>query len=251
MKSLKDPQFCSRQPLYRSPMQPGNTGLHRALLVERCHVTVTAPARVTTSRKWAPTLHLCPVKMLHQELRCSFPEDGSWFVKFCVFFFGAKLLQHQNVPGSHKSKVFSTCAREVPCTCHPRAVQHATQRSGKTCWRFLLVEHTFQDGRLEVSPVLGVAQRMCDEGVCTGQKTFASENFLHPIWCLLPKLSARRTFSPRGKSWAQFVHPWHSVPPGSLQPPGWWSRRQLHHPLPKHWGLGVRDDDLHHSFWVS
>ena len=141
-------------------------------------------ARVTASRKWAPEpCTFCPVKMLQQELRCSFPEDGSWFVKFlCIFLWGKIVAASKRAwKTTTNQRCLKTYARGVPCTCHPRAVQHATQRSGKTCWRFLLVEHTFQDGRLEASPVLGVAQGMCDEGVCTAQKTFASSFFWHII----------------------------------------------------------------------
>ena len=122
------------------------------------------------------------------------------------FSLGQNYCSIQNVPG-YKSMVFSSCARGVPCTCHPRAVQRATQRSGKTCWRVLLVEHTFQDGRLEASPVLGVAQRMCDEGVVHWAETICKFIFLHiKLMSTSKAFQLRRTFSPRGKSGAQFLH---------------------------------------------
>ena len=69
MKSLKDPQFCSRQPLYSSPMQPGNTGFAPRFVCGTmpcdCYSSGTCNSFAQVG---GATMQLRSVKMLRQDL---------------------------------------------------------------------------------------------------------------------------------------------------------------------------------------
>lgn len=248
MKSLKDPQFCSRQPLYSSPMQPGNTGLHPRFACGTMPLWLLQPmARVTASRKWAPD----PAPFV--ESKCSIKNWDALFLRMVL--------------GLWNSMCFSLGQNYC---------------SIKTCNRLLQIKgvfHLCQGGSMYVPPARRSARNsakwknMLEIPSCrTHFPGWAAWSITcvggrpGDVWraCALgrkhlqvlhPKpFQLRRTFSPRGKSWAQFLHflRWTNlssfrrggrVPDTwqSVLSPGWWSRRLLHHPvLPKHWGRGER-----------